>query len=128
MTDFPHLPGVLADIAGATSEVVALRLARALGGTEIHLTRKLVADNKLVKAVGMDDAQKIVDALGYGPLLIPMAAALRRGQKHAQIARRRSEGVKVSDVALAAGCHERSVYRVQAAADRPLPLFDQDED
>lgn len=124
MRNYSHLPGVLADIAEATNEAVALTLANELGGTEIHLTRVLRADNKLVLVVGAENARKIIDALGYGPLLVPMAAGLKREKRNAKIAHLRANGEKVANVALGAGVHERTVFRVQRKARGTLPLFE----
>lgn len=127
MSERGHLPGVLADVAEATSEAVAWRLSEALGGTEIHLTRKLDPESRLVRAVGMEAARKIVDALGYGPMLVPMAADMRRARRNARIAELREKGETVANLALGAGVHERTVYRVQRRARRRLPLFERED-
>ncbi|MBE0529518.1 MAG: hypothetical protein IH626_01740 [Rhodospirillales bacterium] len=127
MADRPYLPGILAQVADEIGEAKALEFAHKLGGTEIHLKATFTEDDKLVRAMGMETARRIVNALGPGPLLVPMAAGMRRARRNARIAELRARGETIATLALGAGVHERTVYRVQRRARRRLPLLDRDD-
>ena len=82
------LPRFLAEVEKAAGTDVALKLAQQFGGVEISLSA--AKSSALAKAVGVPAAQAIVQAIGRGKVLVPMATA--RGAR----ARRASSSAMMS--------------------------------
>ena len=70
------LPGILAEIADATSLEIAVAVARALGGIRLHLPKQPKPDHKLARVVGVKAAAIICQRLGAGEYRVPAARAL----------------------------------------------------
>jgi hypothetical protein len=71
-----------------------VRLAEALGGDRVFVPKKPIETNALVRAIGMDAAARVIEAIGSGWLAVPLARPERalqyraEGLKDHQIARR----------------------------------------
>lgn len=76
------LPGILAEIAAATDETVASKIALRFGGQTIKLPARPRETSPLVRCVGMDLARRIVEAIGHGNVTIPMAHLREIGRAH----------------------------------------------
>lgn len=116
------LPAILAEIAAVAGVEAALKLAEQYGGTRRVIPARLSPDHWLIQCVGREAALAIVerfvtrppDGRPYGvEIVIPLgptgsAAAVRRRLQQALDA-----GMTARDAALAAGVHERTVYRAR---------------
>lgn len=109
------LPGVLQQIAEATSYEVAALLAREVGGTEISVPRNPKPDSPLARIVGIDAAKAIADQLGWGRLLIPQGDFRGAGGQRALVRQMIQQGASINEAARAANCHERTVRRLKQA-------------
>lgn len=118
------LPGILGAVEELAGVEAALQLAREYGGTQISLSDAPGA--LLVRLIGQEAASAIVQRIGRGKVVVPMATA--RGQKgrRAQAAALLSKDATATQVALACDMHTRTVWRVKKALkeDGSLPLFD----
>lgn len=121
------LPGILAEIAAATDEAVAAKVALRFGGQTIKLPAKPRETSPLVRCVGMADARRIVEAIGHGQVTIPMAHLRGQGARRRAAAKLIAEGRSISQVARTADMHERTVSLIKQRMKRGrLPLFDSD--
>ncbi|MEX2450928.1 MAG: hypothetical protein WD407_08750 [Rhodospirillales bacterium] len=120
-----ELPGLLADIAEATSLGVALTVAKHYGGTELYIPMKLGKDHQLVQILGMETALAIHAALGYGLHMIPMGAAVSIRRRREHVIKHRAD-MTIDALARFHGKHQRTIYRDQNVMKQPaaLPLFD----
>lgn len=115
-----QLPGLLADIEAAAGTAKALELARQCGGCQISLSA--APTSTLVKVVGLEAAQKIVDALGHGRVIVPMANLRGQGARQAAAAQMLVKGASARQVALACDVHTRTAWRVKARAKEAIDL------
>ena len=112
MTDpIDSLPGVLAEVARATSLKVALQLASEFGGTNVWIPKHPTAETQLARCVGVAAAERISKVMGHGWLLVPLGPLSQCARKHAAIARALRSGQSNSQVARDKGCHIRTVKR-----------------
>lgn len=116
-----HLPGLLAEIAEIAGLEAALKVAEAKGGNVARFASRLTPENWLVKAVGMEVAQKISAEITSGrgiDLLVPLGPTgsykrdmqRRAGAYHQALA----NGAKISQIARQVGVTRRSVERFRA--------------
>lgn len=117
-----ELPGVLREIAEATSVAVALKVAHAFGGTEIYIPAKAGPKTPLVKAIGMADATEIIERFGYGELLIPLGPTSDFSRKRRAIIALLDEGRSAPEIARRLKCHRRTVIRVRNHRPDPRQL------
>lgn len=104
------LLGRIADVAGVKA---ALALVEAYGGRELSLSARPTA--ALASVVGPEAAAAIVQEIGSGKVLIPMANLRgQRGRREAA-ARLLRAGAQIGEVAQAVDVHERTVYRLKKA-------------
>ena len=114
------LPLLLAKIAEATNEKVALVLAEAYGGCRVYIPSKArlepCPENYwLIELVGLEDALKIADALAAttgSDFLIPSAIVERRRLEIRELI---AADKPVREIARTVGCSERTVYFHKAA-------------
>lgn len=106
-------PGVLQQIADATSPEVAELLAREVGGTEIFVPRYPKAGSLLVQLVGITDATQIAREVGWGRLLIPAGAFRGQGSRRRMVERLSADGYSTQEIARLVDCHERTVRRTK---------------
>lgn len=130
------LPGVLAEIAEATSVEVAVKIAQAKGGRRVYLPARPAADHWLAQLVGHAAALAIGKAIapGFGgiDMLIPMGPSHSNAQRWRVMHELIDNGRSKREIAAACGVHERTVQmhrnrredmaRVDASL-RQLPLF-----
>lgn len=130
------LPGVLAEIAEATSVEVAVKIAQAKGGRRVYLPARPAADHWLAQLVGHANALAIGKAIapGFGgiDMLIPMGPSHSNAQRWRVMHELIDNGRSKREIAAACGVHERTVQmhrnrredmaRVDASL-RQLPLF-----
>lgn len=118
------LPGVLGEIAEVAGDAAALKLARALGGTEIKLSAR--KGGKLARIVGLDQAKAIVEAMGPEKITVPMAGMRGARGRREHAARLMRDGASSTQAALACDIHERTARRIRQRPQAPAPLFDED--
>ncbi|MGE0256893.1 MAG: helix-turn-helix domain-containing protein [Alphaproteobacteria bacterium] len=116
MTDAPDivaLPGVLGQIEEAIGRPWALQLAGKLGGSEIYLAtpERIGRTSPVVRAIGIDRARKLAEALGHGRLLIPLGPTSTEKQRRAAIRREIAAGLSNNAIAVKLHVHERTVRR-----------------
>ncbi len=124
------LPGILTEIAAATSAQAALKIAAAHGGTRVYIPAAPSATHWLSQLVGHGDALAIgaalVAAQGGLDLLIPMNPG-PKAQAWRRIKTMIDEKVPVPQIARACGVHMRTVQlhkkgelkRVSASLSQP---------
>lgn len=120
----PDLPGVLALIADATDVATALKVAAAFGGTRLFVAISPRPTSALARVVGVDAATAIARYVGHGDIEIPMSAARGQGGRRRRVAQMLGAGASVREAALGGDVCERTVRRIRARVDEPLPLFD----
>ncbi len=117
--DRQALGPTLAEVADATSIMVALKLSEHLGGRHVQVPKVPSPQSPLVKAVGSEAAVAICERLAGGWLYVP----IRPGER-VRIRVMRAAGIPVCQIARHLNCSERHVYRVLAEADdRQLSLI-----
>lgn len=130
------LPGVLAEIAEATSVEVAVKIAQAKGGRRVYIPARPAADHWLSQLVGHANALAIGKAIapGFGgiDMLIPMGPSHSNAQRWRVMHELIDNGRSKREIAAACGVHERTVQmhrnrredmcRVDASL-RQMPLF-----
>lgn len=126
MTKRPYLPGVLALISEELGEQVAIDLAVARGGREVHIPRNPKGWSALSKIVGLDMAIKLNKLLGHGKLLVPCGSIGGAGGRRAQIIKLLDAGMSHANIAAEVDVHTRTVERVAEAMNdtrQPKPPF-----
>lgn len=118
------LPGILADVEEAAGQAAALQLAREFGGTQISLSA--AKSSALVRVVGLDAARKIVQKLGRGRVMVPMANLRGQRARRAAATRMFAGGASARDVALACDIHERTAWRAKTPPKPKGDLFNED--
>lgn len=106
------LPGILADVEAVAGTAAALRLARLRGGTLIYISDRPGSD--LVKLLGRPAATALVERLGPGEMMTPMAQARGQRGRRAAAAQMLAKGSTVREAALACDIHTRTAWRVKA--------------
>lgn len=121
-----RLPGLLREIAEATSYEVALAVARVKGGQRVYLRLNPPADHWLSRAVGQATAIKICHAIcpasGGLDLDIPMGK-MRGPDRKVQIEQLTLDGAGKMKIAEVTGLHYRTVqkYRTALRAEGRIP-------
>lgn len=117
------LPALLAEIAEVTDLATALAVAEAAGGTTVTFVARLTPENWLVKAVGLDKAQRISRQITSGKARVKLFVPLgpRAGTYRAEQRRRAAllyqaeqDGLSARQAARKAGITDRSVHRFRA--------------
>lgn len=115
------LPGILGEIADVAGLDAALAVAQTKGGTVARIAAKLSDENWLVKAVGIENAQRISAHFTAGrgiDLLIPLGptGSFKRDQARRAEAYTRAlaSGRNVQETARIVGVTRRSVERFRA--------------
>jgi len=107
-------PGILQQIADATSPEVAENLAMAVGGTEIFVPRHpKQGGGTLVRLVGLENARAISRKIGWGKMLIPAGYFRGQGSRRKMVERLSAEGYSTQEIARMVDCHERTVRRTR---------------
>lgn len=110
-----NLPEVLELIAAAAGYDVALKIARDFGGSRVYLPRDRVRpDSALAQSVGVDAAQKVVEALGHGELMVPLGPRRHGARLRLAIAELLQHKVSPNRIARQLGITERTVKRHKA--------------
>ncbi len=107
------LPGVLAEIAAATTRMTALKVAAAVGGTRVYIPTRPTEDHWLAMLVGHERATAIGAALapaqGGLDILVPMGPLAQRLSRWRRIKEMIDSNMSKREIARAVGCHERTV-------------------
>lgn len=106
------LPWFLAEVEKAAGIDAALKLAQVFGGVEISLSA--AKSSALARAVGPAAAQAIVQAIGRGKVLVPMATARGARARRASAAQLMANGASDQTAALACDVHIRTAKRIRA--------------
>lgn len=113
----PDLPPTLALIAEAAGLPAALTLAKERGGRKVTIPHR-ASGTKLAMIVGVEAAEKIIDAFGPGDLEIPFGPIGNMAQQHralrAKIMSVIGTGANNYQVAGQCGVCVRTVKRVRA--------------
>jgi hypothetical protein len=113
-----RLPGLLREIAEATSYEVALAVARVKGGQRVYLRQNPPTDHWLSHAVGHETAIKICreicPASGGLDLDIPVGR-IRLPDRKAQIEQLTLDGAGKMKIAEVTGLHYRTVQKYRSA-------------
>lgn len=121
------LPGLLREIAEATSYEIALTVARLKGGRRVYLRNDPPADHWLSLAVGIEAATKICQAIcpasGGLDIDIPKGRAIPVQARKAQIEQLTLDGAGKMKIAEVTGLHYRTVqkYRASLRAEGRIP-------
>ena len=119
------LPGVLGDIEAVAGTAAALQLAREHGGMQIRLSPR--SGSALVRCVGPEAAAAIVERLGRGHLMVPMANVRGQRGRRAAAAELQAKGASAREAALACDIHTRTAWRARASSKGKTPLFDRED-
>lgn len=127
LSDYPHLPRVLAEIASVAGEDAALAIAASVGGTQIYVPPAPAKDHWLSRLVGHREALAIADLLtcGVGPLRIdmPLGPKGHAARARAKVDRLLREGeLSERDIARATG------YTISGVRRRKKKLGDEEPD
>lgn len=126
--DLPPWTGVLADIAEVAGEAVAARLAHEVGGSRLWIPKTAGEDTELVRLVGREAAEAIIDRLGAGEVIVPIGRAASHAQQRRAIRKLLRKGLSCQHIARELRCHLRTVERVASqmgrADTRQLDLLD----
>lgn len=128
----PDLPDLLARLAEACGEGVALKFAGEFGGREIYLPApdRLTEEHPIAVLLGLKVAKVAAAALGpSGRLIVPLGPTSTQKRTRARIRALTGEGKPVGEIARVVGVHERTVYYRrakdrEATAERGPDLFD----
>jgi hypothetical protein len=110
------LPGVLSEMAHATSVASALKVAQAVGGTRVYIPARVQEDHWLCHIVGHADAKAICAAIAPAQsgldILVPMGPTshIMRWRKTQALI---DKGLPKREIARAVGIHERGVQRLR---------------
>ena len=123
-----QLPGIAAEITKAIGPDLTVKLLKARGGTELMVPRR-ARGTVLAALVGEPAAERVIEALGPGKVVLPCAHLRGAGARKLQAMQLLRAGRSLSEVALECDLHIRTVsnYRAEldAGADDPqgkLPL------
>lgn len=121
----PALPAVLQEIADVAGIDAAWTIARARGGTNVFLPRRVGPRHWLVGLVGLEAAQKICTHFRSDHrewVTIPLAAAHQAADRWREVLER---DLSINEQALEMGAHVRTVsrHRARHAAERQDDLF-----
>lgn len=107
------LPGVLFEIAEATSYEIAMKLAAAVGGTRVYIPARPAAEHWLCKIVSHQDALAIGAALAPRGLdiIIPMGRYSSRPSRWRRMKALIDTKLPKREIARAVSVHERTVQR-----------------
>jgi hypothetical protein len=129
------LPGVLAEIAAATTRATAFKVAASVGGTRVYIPTRPATDHWLSTLVGHERAMAIGSALapaqGGLDILVPMGPLAQKLSRWRRMKEMIDSNMPKREIARAIGCHERTVqYHRNKALKRvtfalsQLSLFD----
>lgn len=114
------LPGVLAEIAAATSFATAMKVAASVGGTRVYIPVRPVAEHWLSTLVGHTEALAIGAALAPAQtglhILIPLGPWGGRVSRWRRMKEMIDSNLPKREIARALGCHERTVQFHRAGA------------
>ena len=106
-----ELPKVLAEIAAATSEDVAFKLAEDFGGATVWVPHRVKPEHQLARSVGIEAAGTIAELFGEGELRVPRGPTSLQSRRVALIHDLLGEGKSNQEVARQACCDTRTVER-----------------
>lgn len=88
----------------------AVILSRSLGGKFVYLPTTPEPDNPIAEVLGIDALNKLIDALGSGPLWIP--AGIYRGERDRHIETLVERGISAKQIARALRISPRTVRHI----------------
>jgi len=111
MSENEPLPDILARIADATDRKTALKIADEFGGREVSLPKRLSPKSAMVKLIGREKVQCLLDAIGPGKIIIPLGPTSRGKDLAGRIDGMLRAGFSINAVAKALHIHVRTVFR-----------------
>lgn len=120
------LPESMADMVDVIGLPAVLALMEAFGGTELWIPEKLAHNHLLVDAIGAEAAQQLCEYMAREQIRIPRGAAIFREVRNRAIRRERTEGAKLSELALRYKMTDRQVLNIlnaEPADDRQQDMF-----
>ncbi len=116
MSDFSHLPLLLAEIASVAGQDAAHKVALVKGGTKAYFPLKPLSDHWLTLAVGPEAAAKICSKICNGQhgieLEVPMGPNQSNRQRWQRIHVLKAKGYSKPRIAREVSCHYKTVGRV----------------
>ena len=107
------LPDLLARVARACGRATALALAKEFGGVVVDVPKKPSPHHKLVRAIGIEATEKLIDLFGNGPLTVPLGPFKSQAKAREATRQNLRAGMSTMKTARAVGIHERTVRRVR---------------
>lgn len=115
---YGFLPALLAEIAEVAGLEAALKLARARGGTEVHIPARPKPGHWLIEAVGDDAAKKLCAHFavrrGGVTLMLPLGPTGSIAELRRKADRMIAEGRPNAEIARAVGYTTRAIERRKA--------------
>lgn len=95
----------------------ALSLCAAFGGTEVYIPNRLTNDHRIVKAIGLEAAQKLADYTGNGRgsggrLEVPRGTSASLALRNQAIREDLADGLSKTQLALRYGLTTRRVRQI----------------
>ncbi|MEQ8747334.1 hypothetical protein [Pyruvatibacter sp.] len=106
-----QLPDLLARIADAVGEEAALLVAKEWGGRRLYIPQHVPPGHRLVQVLGRPRAEKVVETLGYGQVVVPLGPEADGAARRAMIRQLLDEGVSQHTIARRVRVHIRTVER-----------------
>jgi hypothetical protein len=100
------------ELLALIGEAALVRLAEAFGGTRLYVPRTIAPDSELVRAIGVEPAQRLCERLAPDVIKVPLARELRA--RHY-----RAAGRSNARIASALGITERAVEKLFQRMDDP---------
>ena len=105
----PHLPQLLRDLADATDQDTAHKLAETWGGRRLYVPKQPTA--KLVDVLGRAAAAWLCRTYGGARIMVPMGPTKRAARHSSRIAELIKADLSVTEIAALVGVSERTVER-----------------
>lgn len=124
----PGLFGILQQIAEATDEETAVKIAEEFGGYQISVPKSPSENtkNKLVLLIGVDKTKMIADYVGTGDIKIPQGGFVGTTANRRKVIEMTQNNIPVFQIIKETGYSERQITRIRKAFREvpSLPLFD----
>ena len=111
-----QLPGIAGEIEAAIGLDATVTLLRARGGTEIEVPVR-AKGSLLVKLIGLEAAETLIETMGPGRLTLPCASLRGARAREAKAMQMLRDGASNSEVALACDMHVRTAGRLRKKLD-----------
>jgi len=117
--DTDLLPPTAAQMVAVIGLEAVLALVEACGGARVYVPQPqaLGVDHTLVRALGLDAAERLAAHYGGDAITVPRCLAALRGARNRAIRERHAGGARPPSLARRFGLTERQVYAILAAGE-----------